>query len=1572
MKTSKRITALALALGIILSLMPTIAFAADGDDPYESDGIFESLGLSTALPAGVAENSSNTPFGRNKVEKLKMSEVFTVVGTDSWLYGHNIDLETRFMNMVPTLGTVNLPNGALVSAMEGRFTEKVQANLVAALVATPDNGSADRWDLSLVIIDPLDEDGKVSTIASSLGTLGGVKLDVQAALKLSVCDLDGNGIDEIVTLLPASTHEINLAVFTLATETNEDGKIVPKQYSTSGNWERKNLEHDATSDSSPSANLVAGMGSNESNCALSGERTHFTLSTGDMNGDGLADIAVSMTYIIGFQNTYAAGAAPSEWRALTFISEKNPAEVLYKTQVINRYTLAQNLLTPSQNGLYIQFPEYFVPAAYILDADGDGIGELYFGGAVWQRSYQTNLPSSQTNSLHAYYADRFDYNRVDGHLLRNSSQDDGGSKIPLLKMESPTLLNLYTANEPDALINTHRDVYHRYPVNMLAVPTGGNTMSRIRIKNATFTPESPDDPASAYSGSISGVNASIYLDMRFSPTNTTGEGAVIIRRITMTGESIIRYDDLDSTDVKDICSLSAPYSTVLLALPDTDNDSVYLEYKGYNLFFSDPKVLAALASPPYFRDLLHVEGGDTYVYGSSTSFGETTGQGSEVKKTDTFSLGAYVAVDVETTLGPPLAGGVVIKNEIETSYDHGWTWETSERKTIQHDITYTTMGGQDSVVLYAVPFDIFEYTMYYPKDVEGTKYDNAPYQVRIPYEPVVSVIPISKYNKVYAEYSDILPDVDKEVFTHTLGEPSSYPTPSDVTASKFNDCIFDAGKLVGVGSGGSSVTQSVSITNENGKGTTNSNKVSFKAGLGAGIKAGDTTIGVESVATVTAGIQTSWEGTSATVETDLNGTSYTTVVCGVPVAADGYNYGFDWTMLQYNYRQGEDHQFPVVSYVVRNARKATPLPLSLDVKGVTTETVTLTWEPSSADTILTTDGANSNIIYAVYKMLNASGTKNPYIRTEPITFNKTTGKYEYTEVGLSPGTAHEYYIVAATKGVSNSESIPSKHVTATTTPIGGGGFTSQPQSIELRPGVYGQLEAEFDRGNAGKVTYSWMKKLDPPEPPKAPWAPVPSTNAANLQFSDPKASDAGTYRLDVVTEDPLAEYFSNEVTVTYLKYDSAVSGFNVSGTDTLTFSGSVTSDTNVLTPSGTVNISIVNGNNSYDIPATLSPNGGFAATYNAASLAPGVYPVVVKYPGNGAFKASQGETTLRHKVEQMTASTLVIIPERSLTGIQYGDTREIQVLKYSATELDGDDVTASGDTEYNLEKYDTNAWVATDSDSISIENGVISFKELGRYRLTVSDNVDTNAKEAVVEFNVLPRSLTLKFADVSTTKGITTMPAPTLEVVSSSGTLASGDVVDNFGFVAELRAMDVNGNAVTLSSTTPAGTYRITRKDTSPTPDQTKKQQLYNLKVEDGTYVIAGAMVAVTYGVEGSVGGSVSVTNMTLPSGGTVEEGTSVHFTAVPPTGYKVKEWKVGGSTVNGTNNVLTRTISADTDVKVSFEVDSRVLTFGANDPAGGSVSETNGAKTGSTHQSGRPLEFKATATTAGSSKSGR
>ena len=85
-------------------------------------------------------------------------------------------------------------------------------------------------------------------------------------------------------------------------------------------------------------------------------------------------------------------------------------------------------------------------------------------------------------------------------------------------------------------------------------------------------------------------------------------------------------------------------SSYTLCLANTDDDTSYMTYTGKHYYtYSDPQVLAVLASPPYFSDLLDRDDLSGNYAESSTTYSSMKGTENGTSSSSTISVGAYVS-----------------------------------------------------------------------------------------------------------------------------------------------------------------------------------------------------------------------------------------------------------------------------------------------------------------------------------------------------------------------------------------------------------------------------------------------------------------------------------------------------------------------------------------------------------------------------------------------------------------------------------------------------------------------------------------------------------------------------------------------------------------------------------------------------------------------------------------------------------------------------------------------------------------------------------------------------------------
>ena len=363
-------------------------------------------------------------------------------------------------------------------------------------------------------------------------------------------------------------------------------------------------------------------------------------------------------------------------------------------------------------------------------------------------------------------------------------------------------------------------------------------------------------------------------------------------------------------------------SSYTLCLANTDDDTSYMTYTGKHYYtYSDPQVLAVLASPPYFSDLLDRDDLSGNYAESSTTYSSMKGTENGTSSSSTISVGAYVSFEQEFSVFGVKIGSV----EAEAAFTSGFTYETEHTSSLEQSITYETTSGEDRVAFYSIPMEIYEYTSYIP---DGTgKYTKVTSTVSIPHEASIGLIDLSDYENIAEDYS-VLPSISGSVLTHTIGDPSSYPSAPSAGSKAYNG---DPAKVdFTAAGGGSGITQEISFSTSDSKNYTNTTSIETKAGAGAG--------------GVTAGVVAGSEHSAGKVSVNTAGGSFSGSLQNMPIEAKPYGYGMNWRIFCYNYRSG-NQAFPVVTYAVTEPQAPSPLPedFEQDVAKTTDDSVTLTW-----------------------------------------------------------------------------------------------------------------------------------------------------------------------------------------------------------------------------------------------------------------------------------------------------------------------------------------------------------------------------------------------------------------------------------------------------------------------------------------------------------------------------------------------------------------------------------------------------------------------------------------------------
>ena len=1013
-------------------------------------------------------------------------------------------------------------------------------------------------------------------------------------------------------------------------------------------------------------------------------------------------------------------------------------------------------------------------------------------------------------------------------------------------------------------------------------------------------------------------------------------------------------------------------SSFSLCLANTDNDSSYMNYAGKHYYrYTDPKVLAVLASPPYFKDLLDRDDLSGNYAESTTSYSSTTGSESGSTGGTTITVGSYVSFEQEISV----FGVKIGQTEAEAVVTHGFTWETEKTSSLEQTVSYSATSGEDKVALYSIPMEIYQYESYVPD--ENGKYEKVLTEVNLPHEACVKLLDLSEYETIAEDYS-ILPTIAESVLRHEIGDPSSYPssTAGYSVIAQYNGTPASVG-FTSKG-GGDTITQEIAMSKSNSNSYSYVGTVEAKAGAGAG--------------GVTAGVIAGFEGTGGTVHISTEGSSFSGELQAMPAEAKPYGYNMNWKIFCYKYK-GADMEFPVVSYLVTDVQQPASLPEDFEqnVAETTADSVTLTW---------TYDKFVSGFqLYRYYEFPDGSGS----YRLEYVPFSKGVkngDKYEftYTDKGLSPYTEYKYQI--QTESTYNPKvSIYSEPISCRTkTTVG---YPQMTVSGLVKDGkdkgklaIYPDAEGEAivtvaDENQYKSLSYQWQKLVG------GEWKNMPAFKTNKLTIANASAADKGTYRCRVnaiyFDETSQKEFsisaYTDAFETVYTKRtpevvltakagkygnNEDINGIHVevelhsansnnttapTGNVTITIEGKDYENTRVvaLTPSTSTK--------SFDMGNNVTENKYYSkASIDFEKLAEGTYTVKYYYGGDSVFKDKTQEIGQIVAVGSSEGYVLNMknAEGNTVTKFTYGD--EIVPTLYTVAAGTSDTTEVKDAVTY---KYKTS------SDSTLKEFSEGQKLDAGKYTMYAYPAAKTDAV-ASAEFTVEKKALIVSAKAKDNVSDINATP-PELETNVAGVTAADLDVV--------YKAYNSAGNETKLSNDEP-GNYTIMPcfkefKTAEETAASEAKRANYDVSFESAVYTVIGQtyelnVSAEKYTDKNNVSkdvGTAAISENGLTTG-KYTKGTTVQLFATPDEGYEVEKWVVNAvgyeeatytaDELQNPNRLNFAMNPGATTVKVYFKVKKTRLNLIKTD--GGDITCTDeNFESGAIVSRGADLEFKAT-----------
>jgi hypothetical protein len=931
----------------------------------------------------------------------------------------------------------------------------------------------------------------------------------------------------------------------------------------------------------------------------------------------------------------------------------------------------------------------------------------------------------------------------------------------------------------------------------------------------------------------------------------------------LTNSGTVVYGNFNSDDY-----YGRDTSCAAMATPNMDEDTIIIKYLGHDLQYSYPTILAALASPPYFEDLAHLDGGDSYIGCSATEITSGEGSSSEVHGNVTVTAGAYISLQQEINI-------IFNWSQVEASQEltASYAWDYSREKEVSTAITYGTFGGQDSVAVYTIPMDVYKYQIWVPGK-EGASGSWQPMNHCFPYPVAYVVISADKYNHI-ASREHGLPRIGGELFTHTLGQPETYPGSSEEMFNVQDLVEYDLFTTVGYGD--AYTAQSIEISESETNSHTFSASLAWRAGGG--------------VAGATAGFIFEIGGGGGWATTTINNVGYTGTILNMPGEAEDYGYSYAYKLAAYPY-ESVSQNFPVVYYAVQEVRRPPLLPQNFEMQNSTENSITLSWE-----------NVDPNVSgFQLYRYYDFEGDLAGYYKVGDVL---PVGTTTYTDTDLQPYTHYTYRIQSVGKpyGWGQTASVLGPALTARTNPVSDAPvIVQQPESVEVAAGstaVFQVIAQPAPNASvADRIFYRWQRYVD------GKWQLVQDASDSLWSITGVKEGDAGRYRCAVsqyVGSAPITVY-SNPVNLKVdknnlevkLSLDPVIDHGDM-GTQ-LALKAELNNADMVISPTGKVNFLItyyaepLEGENEGDPFSYREPvftteevpliGNKLAQVPNWTPAGYGSYDITAVYLGDDNYHKSISATRGFTCADSSSASAVGL----RITGI------ENNTLTYGDEVILGASVFRNGQVDSLL--ADEVEFTVSDPEGLLVSKSsgsspkwLLTAQKAGSYTL-VARNTGVPSLQVSKNIEVYPAQISLAVKEQVIYQG---NPPQPFELELSAGEMKLDDSLNSsfqveYECTADENSLPGNYNIfVTGISGASLGNYEI-------------------LEMENGRVIVEGPKYNVKFhGVSnGKVTALVNGWNMkdeNFSTGYDIAQGASIRFNAIPDPGYRVEKWVINGFT---------------------------------------------------------------------------
>lgn len=952
----KKLIAVILTFAMVLSplSMFTLPANAAANKPDVLRSIFGNLD-----EVAPEEKALDLPY-RDGTVLSDVREALGLTAADSFILGESAfasdDLELKSVNAFTLpAGTITL-NGKryplngdfkLLGAAEGDFNGNGKKSELALLVAAKTSNNR-----SLLFVCTASAAERDNTLLPVLVLYCGTTAFYNDTKRFAntmeiVCaDVNGDGFDEIVTATPTSGFD---------TPSN-DGYGFDRHggaYLWSLNSENNASDAWKSADGWKQTPETFGVGLTVSygdHCYLGAPGTTAALAAGDVDGDGYDDLVTAFSTT---KAQYNANYASNQFSVYYIGGAPTVSDMMLKRSALMRFvggTVRDELYLTASSGDAAGFD------VAICDIDETGKPTIFL--SFKQTVHHWSAMSGTKMFTPSYYLYSFDMkkdslnftasliyrggiyhhgwmaggiNDTLGYVYRTDTIDCAPVRIGVLKGD------FGLSNGKTSYLSSGTIVADQRLLSFVRYPDGNAYRYEI-ANNGCYTGTwgmERDDNGQGFADDDcvfyrNGINVTDIKTANVRFDGTEYEDAALISAYTDDGYRVYALTPNGSRyDITEQFENDAAYAVI--ALPDTDNDSIHLKYNKHRFFWADPVILAALASPPYFDSLPN----DMYT-NSQTTYGKSLTSSTGKSETYTVSAGSYISTEIKAG-----GGGVSGVFEAESEAMRRSSSEQERVTEVTYSQSFSASGGGDTVVLSTVAYDAYAYTAYYPGE-NGTL-ASSPYIVYIPRGGSdaikIASLTYEDYQSFCTYANGALPDLT-DVFTHTVGKPETYLHTTPSGSHVLTGSVLSHNKLAGFPTDTSSQTQSIEITEETTETTSSGSSVSVKLGGGFEAEADDIFGLVNTGSKITVGQTTEKEYECAKIQTKAVGTSLEGTVFG---QGDGMNTSggqderayFNWRLVHYIYdsKDGSDSkQFPVVTYITSGViQPSGVVPTSLSV-----------------------------------------------------------------------------------------------------------------------------------------------------------------------------------------------------------------------------------------------------------------------------------------------------------------------------------------------------------------------------------------------------------------------------------------------------------------------------------------------------------------------------------------------------------------------------------------------------------------------------------------------------------------